>query len=124
MSHVQDLNSTFIRGLEAGDASAVAGVYAADGKLLAPNMEPLEGSAIEQFWAAAIGQGIRGATLRTETVDERVDLAVEFGRYSLLTEPQGGEVMDDGKYIVVHRRQPDGSWLYGLDMFSSSRPAQ
>jgi hypothetical protein len=32
-------------------------------------------------------------------------------------------VVDAGKYVVIHRRQPDGSWRYGVDIFNSSRPA-
>lgn len=123
MSHVQELNAEFIRALESGDAGAVAATYASDGKLLAPNVAPLEGAAIEEFWAGAIGQGIRGATLETDSAEERDDITVEFGRYALLTEPGGGDTIDNGKYIIVHRRQSDGSWLYGFDMFSSNRPA-
>jgi uncharacterized protein (TIGR02246 family) len=121
--HVKDLNDQFIQGLEEGDAGKVAAVYASDGKLLAPNAKAMEGTTIEKFWAGAIGQGIRGAKLETTTIDERDDVAVETGEYTLLTQPGGGDVIDTGNYIVVHRRQADGAWLYGVDMFSSNRPA-
>jgi uncharacterized protein (TIGR02246 family) len=117
---VDELNAQLARGLEEADASTVAGVYANDAKLLPPNSEPLEGGAIEEFWAGAIGQGVRGAKLETVSLDEREDLAVEVGRYTLSTE--AGDVIDEGKYVVVHRRQSDGSWRYGVDIWNSNRP--
>jgi uncharacterized protein (TIGR02246 family) len=123
-SDVDELNAQLIRGLETGDAGTVAGVYADDAKVLAPNAGPVEGApAIEVFWSDAIGQGVRGAKLETVSLDERDDLAVEVGHYTLFTEPGGGDVIDTGKYLVVHRRQPDGSWRYGIDIWNSSQPA-
>ena len=81
----------------------------------------MEGGAIREFWAGAIESGIRGGSLQTLSLQERDDLAVEEGRYTLKTAE--GDVADEGKYIVVHRRQSDGSWRYGLDIFNSNRPA-
>jgi uncharacterized protein (TIGR02246 family) len=112
-----------MRGLEQGDAAAMAAVYEPDGRLLAPNTEPQQGSAaIEAFWKTIIDAGVRGALLETQTVDERDDLAVEVGRYTLRTAADGGEIVDVGKYVVIHRRQPDGSWRYAVDVFNSNRP--
>ena len=31
-------------------------------------------------------------------------------------------VVDAGKFLIVHRRQPHGSWKYAMDMFNSSLP--
>jgi uncharacterized protein (TIGR02246 family) len=120
---IEAANEAFVRGLEQGDAAAMAAVYEPDGRLLAPNTEPQQGSAaIEAFWKTIIDAGVRGALLETQTVDERDDLAVEVGRYTLRTAADGGEIVDVGKYVVMHRRQPDGSWRYAVDIFNSNRP--
>ena len=122
-AEIEAANAAFIRGLEQGDAAAMAAVYEPDGRLLAPNTEPQQGSAaIEAFWKTIIDAGVRGALLETQTVDERDDLAVEVGRYTLRTAADGGEIVDVGKYVVIHRRQPDGSWRYAVDVFNSNRP--
>ena len=122
-AEIEAANAAFMRGLEQGDAAAMAAVYEPDGRLLAPNTEPQQGSAaIEAFWKTIIDAGVRGALLETQTVDERDDLAVEVGRYTLRTAADGGEIVDVGKYVVIHRRQPDGSWRYAVDVFNSNRP--
>jgi uncharacterized protein (TIGR02246 family) len=123
-AEIKAANAAFVRGLEQGDAAAMAAVYEPDGRLLAPNTEPQQGSAaIEAFWKTIIDAGVRGALLETQTVDERDDLAVEVGRYTLRTAADGGEIVDVGKYVVIHRRQPDGSWRYAVDIFNSNRPS-
>jgi ketosteroid isomerase-like protein len=33
------------------------------------------------------------------------------------------EAVNARKYVVVHRRQDDGSWRYGVDIFNSDNPA-
>jgi uncharacterized protein (TIGR02246 family) len=122
-AEIEAANAAFVQGLEQGDAAAMAAVYEPDGRLLAPNTEPQQGSAaIEAFWKTIIDAGVRGALLETHTVDERDDLAVEVGRYTLRTAADGGEIVDVGKYVVMHRRQPDGSWRYAVDIFNSNRP--
>lgn len=122
-AHVKELNDQFIGGVEAGDASAVAAVYASDGKLLAPNAEAMEGDAIERFWEGAIKGGLGSLTLDTASIVSDGDVVVEVGLFTLLTAASGGDVIDTGNYVVVHARQPDGDWRYAVDMFCSNRPA-
>jgi uncharacterized protein (TIGR02246 family) len=123
-AEVDAANDAFVQGFKQGDAAAVAAVYEPDGRLLPPNTEAQQGSAaIEAFWKGVIDAGVRGVLLETDTLDERDDLAVEVGRYTLRTAPDGaGDVVDVGKYVVMHRRQPDGSWRYAVDIFNSNRP--
>ena len=33
---------------------------------------------------------------------------------------QDAPLADAGKFLILHRRQPDGSWRYAADMFNSS----
>ena len=97
-----------MQGLEKGDAGLMASVYAEDGRVLAPGSEPVSGQAgIEQFWQGALSQGLTGGSPSTVSVEEHGDLAVEKGRSELRA---GNQVVDTGKYVVVHRRQSDGSW--------------
>jgi ketosteroid isomerase-like protein len=40
-----------------------------------------------------------------------------------LNPPEGEPIDDNGKYVVVYRRQPDGGYKVIADIFNSSRPA-
>jgi ketosteroid isomerase-like protein len=52
------------------------------------------------------------------------DLAYTRGAYQLsFKSPQGTQVTDQGKYLTVYRRQPDGSWKAVEDIFNSDLPA-
>jgi ketosteroid isomerase-like protein len=119
--NIQDNNDAFTAALAAGDAAAVAAVYSDNARLLAPGSELLTGTgAIAGFWNAGIAAGIRGAELTTLTVEERDDLAIEVGRYTLRIQPAGADsVTDTGKYVVVHRRNGSGDWRWDLDIFNS-----
>ena len=117
-SDIDALNQTFEQGLEKGDADVVASVYAPDARLFPPGSDVVEGSAIRDFWQGAIDAGVRGG-LETVSFEEHGDVAVEEGEYRIQA---GDQVVDHGKYVVVHRRQGDGSWRFGLDIWNSSRP--
>jgi ketosteroid isomerase-like protein len=118
-SDIDALNATFGQGLEKGDADIVASVYAPDAKILPPGSPMLTGPDIRAYWQSAIKSGMTGGTLETLAFEEHGDVALEEGRFEVRI---GEEVVDTGKYVVVHRRQPDGSWKYGTDIWNSSRP--
>jgi ketosteroid isomerase-like protein len=118
-SDIDALNATFVQGLTKGDAALVASVYGTGAHLMPPGSDVLTGPAIEQFWQGAIDSGITGGALETVSVEEHGDVAVEEGEYRMEV---GGQVADHGKYVVVHRRQADGSWRFGTDIWNSSRP--
>lgn len=118
-SDIDALNATFVEGLEKGDAAAMASVYGAGARLLPPGMPAASGPAIQQFWQGAIDSGMNGGALETVSFEEHGDVAVEEGEFRAQA---GDQVVDHGKYVVVHRRQDDGSWKWHLDIFNSSRP--
>ncbi len=72
-AEIEAANAAFVRGLEQGDAAAMAAVYEPDGRLLAPNTESQQRSAaIEAFWKTIIDAGVRGGLLETQTRSPRV----------------------------------------------------
>lgn len=97
--------------------------YAEDAKVLPPNMPALEGlPAIK----AALGQAppYKEFKLDIVTLEGRGDLAVEYGRYSLVAPSAGpaASVADKGKYVAVWKKQADGSWKMIRDIFNSDLP--
>ena len=117
----------FIGALEGGDAKAACASYTPNARLLAPSAELFRGrEEIERFWRAGVDTGISDVELETIELVQVNGFAYEIGRYALrLRPPQGTPVVDRGKYVRVHEQQPDGSWLWAVEMFnpaaSSSR---
>jgi uncharacterized protein (TIGR02246 family) len=119
-SDIDAVNARFVEALEKGDAAAMASVYAPDARLMPPGVPTATGRGIQDVWQSFLDMGVTGGALRTDTLEELGDTAIEVGRYEIRV---GTDVADSGKYVVVHRRQPDGSWRFGIDIWNSDRPA-
>jgi ketosteroid isomerase-like protein len=117
----------FIRNLNSGNVDAlVSGFYAEDADLLPPHAPIIKGrAAIQEFWKGMVSAGLKVLVLETKRVEESGDLAYGSGVFELTLSPPGGDTMSDkGKYVVVYRRQHDGTWQAVADIFNSSEPAQ
>ena len=67
--------------------------------------------------------GIKDLKITVEDVKVNGDTAYENGKYSIKIQPEGQEgVMDNGKYLVVWKRQDDGDWKIHSDIWNSSAP--
>jgi uncharacterized protein (TIGR02246 family) len=124
VAEVNAVAQAFHDGVANRDAAALADIYHDDARLLAPNMEPAEGrQAIEATWQQLLDIGARSVDVEPIDVREAGDLTIEYGRYTLGLEPEGGNPMTDvGKYLVVHETRADGSTKILLDCFNSNSP--
>jgi uncharacterized protein (TIGR02246 family) len=111
-------------GVANQDAAGLASLYAEDGRFLPPNMEPCEGrSAIQAAMQQLLDMGARSLDVEPLDVREAGEMTIEYGRYTLGIEPDGGAAVSDvGKYVVVHEAQHDGSTKIALDIFNSNAP--
>jgi uncharacterized protein (TIGR02246 family) len=125
VAEVDAVAQAFHDGVANQDAAALASLYHDDARFLPPNMEPAEDrSAIQAAMQQLLDMGAR--SLDIEPIDVRAagDLTIEYGRFTLGIEPEGGEPMTDvGKYVVVHETRADGSTKILLDCFNSNSPA-
>ena len=113
---------TLIAALRRGDAAGAASAYTDDARLLAPSAELLTGrSSIASFWQAGIDTGVD--SIEFHALDLEIepggDIACEIGWYVLrLTSPSGEAVVDRGRYLLIYRREADGSWRRAAEMFN------
>ncbi len=117
---IAETNALFADAIQRGDVSAAAQVYTDDATLLPPGHPRVRGRAdIEAFWAGATSQlGLTDVSLETVDLDIGVRRAEEIGRYVLAGD---GGVIDEGKYVVIWRRQPGPSWKWHVDIWNSDR---
>lgn len=114
-------NDTFMAAFARGDAKGLAELYTAEGQVLAPNAEIVSGQkALEGFWQALFGMGIKQALLEIQELEDHGDTAIEVSNYTL--KGAEGQVLDQGKYIVIWKLV-DGDWKLHRDIFNSSLPA-
>lgn len=113
-------NAAFEEAFGRGDAAALADLYAAGAQLLPTNSDVVEGrDAIRAFWQSVMDTGIDGGELVSVEVEGFGNDAYEVGRYSLTS---GGKIADEGKYIVLWKREGD-RWKLFRDIWNTSRPA-
>ena len=80
-------------------------------------------SAIQAAMQQLLDMGARSLDVEPLDVREAGKMTIEYGRYTLGIEPDGGAAVSDvGKYVVVHEAQHDGSTKIALDIFNSNAP--
>jgi uncharacterized protein (TIGR02246 family) len=106
--------------LTKGDIAALAQLYSADARLLPPNSPIVDGRpAIQAFWQGAYDQGMKRIELKTGEVFGGDNTATEVGTYT--TYDAQGQANDEGKYVVIWKKE-DGKWHLYRDSWNSSKP--
>ena len=109
----------FLEAFNAGDAEAVAAMYAEDAVILPPGKEAIEGrAAIEADWEADMAS-MEGMVMSFEITEVQAahGHALEVGGYTV--EGADGSHVDHGKYIAIWKNTDDG-WKISRDIWNSS----
>jgi ketosteroid isomerase-like protein len=127
LAAIRAADSAFATAANAGNAAGVAGTYLPDAHLMPPNLATIEGrDAIQKFWGGLLDANRVKIGLTSDEVEGRGDLAYSRGRYTFEITPKekgkGEAGHDEGKFLEILRREPDGSWHYAVDMYSSDLP--
>jgi len=104
----------YAAAFKAGDAARVASYLTADANDMENGIETMVG-------AAAVEAGLKGMmaemasqdiVITSEKADVEGDLAYDRGTYrtTMMAKAGGDPVIDEGRYLVVLRRQADSSW--------------
>jgi uncharacterized protein (TIGR02246 family) len=121
---VREADRAWAKAASAGDAAALAAFYTADAVLMPPGSPAVRGAEeIGKFFSGMTGAVSGPFELKTGAVEGRGDLAFSTGEYKATLTPRkaGAKPMptEEGKYLGVMKKQPDGSWKLIYDIWNT-----
>jgi ketosteroid isomerase-like protein len=120
-------NQQFITACQKMDNPAAAALWSDDGADLLPGMQPMVGKAKISEWLSGLTPQLGGAKMLYCTVDWKDvqihgDIAYEWGINRQKIEfpaPRGG-FENEGKILLILKRQGDGSWRIALESWNAN----
>ena len=115
---IADASRRFSAAMVAGLSDEVAGFYTDDAVLLPPGKVVRGREAIRDYFAPRKGRTQLGHEMKTEELAVDGGLAIDSGSWtSTWREGQGEPQTARERYLIVWRRQANGSWKIGWDMW-------
>jgi uncharacterized protein (TIGR02246 family) len=109
---IGDVHARFEAAFAAGDAAALAALYAPDAVVMPPNLAQVEGrAAIQALWQQFFDAGVTGLDRTTAELAVDTVRATETGSLTLTgPDGQGGASSIGGKYMLLWLQSADGDW--------------
>jgi uncharacterized protein (TIGR02246 family) len=124
---LRDLDAQWSAAASAKDLAKTVSFYSEDAIVMPPNApsattrETIRGAWKEMLTTP--GAAISWKATKVE-VAKSGDLACVSGTYEeAMTDTSGKSVKDHGKYVEVWKKQADGKWKCGADIWNSDLPA-
>lgn len=122
-SKLEALDSNFSALAVAGKYEELFDLYYTDDAMfMAPNEPAAKGRAAV---LAALRKlpPLSSMVVRADEMVGLGDTAYAVGGYTMTLRPSGGaSITDTGKFVVIYRKQQDGSWKVSHDIFNSDLP--
>jgi uncharacterized protein (TIGR02246 family) len=107
----------------ARDLEKLVAAYAEDAVYLPPHHPAVHGrGAIREYLKIPLSHGVTNLRFDVTYIKYAGELAYDVGRYTMTVPHDGGSRNDEGKYLTVWRREPDGEWKIVADTWSSDLP--
>ena len=125
---INALRDQYATVFNSNDAAALAATYADDAIMMNPNQVPVEGKpAIQASYEAMFKEnaGTVTLTLALTPLETQVagDWAYDRGNATSTVTPKSGKPVEQlGKYLVILKRQTDGSWKVYREMSNNNNP--
>lgn len=123
---INKTRNEYVSAWRDADATRIASLYTDDALVLYPNQPAVEGkTAILTYFKSFFSEFPKNDfDLTSAEIEIAGSWAFDRGSFKWKGVPRGGgeALLDHGKYLVVLRRQADGSWKVFRDMDNSDRP--
>jgi|SoiMethySBSTD1v2_1073268.scaffolds.fasta_scaffold18130_3 uncharacterized protein (TIGR02246 family) len=127
VKEIDRTRNDYVEAWKAGDVGRISGLYTDDGVVMYPDQPPVVGRpAISEFFKGFFSEfDALDFQLASSEIVVTDDWAFDRGTYRWKAKPKKGGAPrdDDGKYLVILRRESDGRWRVARDMDNSDRPA-
>lgn len=117
-------NAKYSEAIKQGNVVGALAAYTDDATALPPDGQMIKGKqALEELYKRFLQIGMKEVTLTTLDVSGSGDVAYEIGKTKVRIQPEGQPSMTDStKYLVVWKRQADGTWKVHVDIWNFSVP--
>jgi len=121
---INALRDQFTAAFNSSDAAAVAATYTDDAIMLPENRAAVEGKpAIQASYEAMFKENTGKIVLTPLETQVAGDWAYDRGNATVTVTPKSGKPMEESsKYLVILKRQGDGSWKVYRDTDNSNNP--
>ena len=124
---IRSTEAEWVQAFASKDADRVAAFYAEGASLFLPDAPVINGrAAIAAAFKPLLADKNFSLTFASTKVEvaKSSDLGYSQGTYTMtVTAPKSKKVLEEnGKYVTVFQKQPDGSWLAVADIINEDAP--
>jgi ketosteroid isomerase-like protein len=122
---LRDLDAQWSAAAGAKDVDKTVSFYSDDAVVMPPSApRATTKDAIRTIWKDLLTDASISWKTKEVEVAQSGDLAFSSGTYEVtLNDPTGKSVNDRGKYVEVWKKQADGTWKCGVDIWNSDLAA-
>jgi uncharacterized protein (TIGR02246 family) len=123
-AEVAKVSDAYVKASQAGDAKAIAALYAEDAIEMPPNQPLVKGrAAIEQYYTKQFGGTAKVQSFTLTRIESKTsgDVGYEVGTYQQTITDGQNPMNDTGKYTVVLKRT-GGAWKVAYAIYNSDTP--
>jgi ketosteroid isomerase-like protein len=126
LANLANLREEWVKDLHTKQLEPILKFYAPDAAFLQPNGDRITGSAaLRSLFQNIMATFTSDLTLHSRALEASGDLAYDSGDFEeLLTNvATGAKIASKGSYIVIYKRQSDGSWKIVQHVWTGTPPA-
>jgi ketosteroid isomerase-like protein len=116
----------WLEAMKANDPVALARLVTDDVVLMPPHIQPVVGRQGVIDWFATVVSQVRtkSVEIRQREVTLAGEWAIERGSFTwkVTPAPGGSDIDDQGSFLAIWQRQPDGSWKVTRNIWNSTLP--
>jgi ketosteroid isomerase-like protein len=119
------LREAWVQDLRTKQLEPILKLYAADAAFLQPNGERLTGSAaLRTLFQTIMASFNSDLTLHSQNLETSGNLAYDSGDFeeSLTNIASGAKITSKGSYIIIYKRQPNGTWQIVQHVWTGTPP--
>jgi uncharacterized protein (TIGR02246 family) len=120
---IEQAADAYVAAMRQADWQRVAQTFSEDAVRIPPHEEPHQGRAAIERWLRDIDE-LGNYELVRDRIDGADDVAYIRGTYAITLRPAGAPapISDEGDFLEIWRKEPDGAWSIAEAMWNTRRP--